>query len=147
MGDVKTRRMVPSDGAVVAKLSQELGYDVSLRDASVRIGEMETDSLAVAYVATVENEVVGWIQAHDRRLVQYPRVLEISGLAVAGSARGHGIGSALVEAVSHWGRSRGHDRLFVRSNVTRDAAHQFYESVGFTREKTSHTFVKAIEKV
>ncbi len=79
--------------------------------------------------------------------MQYPRVLEISGLAVAATARGQGVGTCLVDAVTQWGRSRGHDQLFVRSNVARDEAHQFYESVGFTRQKTSYTFAKAIERV
>lgn len=144
MGDVKIRKMTPVDGAAVTSLAQDLGYEVTLGQICERIGAIQEDNLAVAYVATADGVVVGWIQAHDRRLLQYPRVLEIGGIAVLEDLRGEGIGRRLVEAVSEWGQARGHDWLWVRSNTQRNNAHQFYESVGFGREKTSYTFSRTI---
>ena len=144
MGEIKIRTMVVADGAAVAQLSQELGYEVTVREAYERIGHMEGDPRAIAFVAIVDGQTVGWIQAHDHKLIQYRRVLEIGGLVVTAAVQGRGVGKALVEAVAHWGERRGHDEMFVRSNVTRDGAHQFYESIGFTRDKTSYTFSRSI---
>ncbi len=132
--------MGPTDGPAVTSLSQELGYAVTLREVCERIGHLADDSLAVAFVGTVDGTVAGWIEAHDRRLVQSPRVLEIGGLVVADEHRGSGVGRRLVEAVGSWGQARNQDTLYVRSNVNRDAAHEFYENLGFERHKTSYTF-------
>jgi GNAT superfamily N-acetyltransferase len=98
----------------------------------------------VAFVAVVDGEVVGWAQAHDLELLQYSRVLEVGGLVVADHARGRGVGNSLIDAVADWGRRRGHRELLVRSNVTREEAHDFYGALGFDRIKTSHTYSKAI---
>lgn len=144
MDDVKIRSMGAADGPAVVSLTGELGYEVTIRDVCERIGAIENDKQAVAYVATVDGTVVGWIQAHDRRLLQYPRVLEIGGIAISGEYRGEGIGRRLIEAVSAWGRARGHSWLFVRSGAQRTGTHHFYESVGFEREKTSYTYSRPI---
>jgi GNAT superfamily N-acetyltransferase len=144
MADLRIRKLVPADGAAVAALSQTLGYAVTPREVCERIGAIEDDALAVAYVAVVDGTVAGWIQAHDRRLLQYPRVLEIGGIVVSAEFHGEGVGRHLVEAVGEWGRARGHDQLWVRSNAQRTSAHQFYESIGFEREKTSYTFSRRI---
>ncbi len=140
MKDLRVRRMVAADAAAVAALSQKLGYEASFREVCGRIGDLETNSLAVAYVAVVDGVVAGWIQAHDRRLLQYPRVLEIGGVVIAEDLMGEGVGRQLVEAVCTWGRARGHDRLWARSNIQRSGAHDFYESIGFVREKNSYAF-------
>lgn len=144
MRDITIRKMAPADGGAVAALSQGLGYQVTLRQVGERIRSIKGDGQAVALVAVADGVVIGWIQAHDRRLLQYPRVLEIGGLVVSEELRGEGIGRRLVEAVSEWGRACGHDQLWVRSNTRRTNAHQFYESVGFGREKTSYTFSRPI---
>lgn len=144
MGDVKIRGMGAGHGPAVASLTCELGYEVSLRDVCERIGSIDNDNQAVAYVATIDGTVVGWIQAHDRRLLQYPRVLEIGGIAISEEHRAEGIGRRLMESVAAWGRARGHSWLFARSGAQRTGTHEFYESVGFEREKTSYTYSRSI---
>lgn len=140
MTQVKIRKMGVMDGPAVTELSQDLGYEVSLREVCERIGHLADDTFAVAFVGTVDGIVAGWIEAHDRRLVQSPRVLEIGGLVVAEEHRGSGVGRLLVESVGAWGRARNQDTLYVRSNVIRELAHEFYEKIGFERHKTSYTF-------
>lgn len=145
MSTVSIRRMVVADGAAVTSLSQDLGYEVTRAQVYERIGSFDNDPLAVAYVALIDGAVVGWIQAHDRRLIQYPRVLEIGGIAVSAKHREKGIGRKLIEEVVNWGRVRGHALVWVRSGAQRLETHQFYEAVGFAREKTSYTFSLSIE--
>ena len=144
MSDIQVRPLMPSDAPRVAELARELGYDVTPNDASLRIAGLEARS-ECAYVAVSDGTVVAWIHAVDRRLLQEPAVLEIGGLVVAEPSRGIGIGQRLVEAVNRWGRRRGHNRLLVRSNLTRLDAHGFYEGLGFANDKTTHTFSRSID--
>jgi GNAT superfamily N-acetyltransferase len=44
-----------------------------------------------------------------------------------------------------WARARGCPSLTVRSNVVREHAHPFYESLGFARIKTQHVYGKTLE--
>ena len=144
MGDIEIRPLFPSDAPRIAELARGLGYAVSTNEATARIAAL-TARQECAFVGVVQGEVVGWIHATDRRLLQYPRVLEIGGLVVAEASRGIGVGQQLIAAVTRWGRQRGHDRLLVRANVSRSDAHEFYEQLGFERDKTSHTFLRALD--
>ncbi len=136
------RRARSSDVEAIAGLATQLGYAVSPAQVG-RWLAAGTDGRA-AFVAEADGAVVGWAQGHDLDLLQYPRVLEVGGLVVADGARGRGVGKALLDALTDWGRRRGLDEIRVRSNVIRDGAHAFYESLGFERVKTSYTFARAI---
>jgi GNAT superfamily N-acetyltransferase len=98
----------------------------------------------VALVADAAGRIVGWIHALDRVLLQWKRVLEIGGLVIDQDRRGEGIGAGLVDAVAEWAQLHGHTTLFVRSNVVREGAHDFYPALGFAHWKTSHTYVKEL---
>jgi GNAT superfamily N-acetyltransferase len=143
MLDTVVRPMTFDDAAAVAGLANQLGYEISAGTVGDWVaGASES---RVALVAEIEGGVVGWIEAHDRELLQHPRVVEIGGLVVEQGMRGRGIGESLVAAIRTWGLGRGHTEIMVRSNITRDGAHQFYEGLGFRRAKTSHTFSLEIE--
>lgn len=144
MSEFQIRQLFVSDAPQVSELARELGYDVSANDASLRIAGLAARR-ECAFAGVRDGSVVGWIHAADRRLLQEPPVLEIGGLVVAEGSRGMGVGQRLVDAVNRWGKQRGHDKLFVRSNVTRSDAHGFYEELGFSRDKTSHTFSRSID--
>ncbi len=139
------RMMTASDAAAVASLTQQLGYQVSALEIAERLGMVHEDERSVAFVAEADGEVVGWIQALNRVLLQWKRVLEIGGLVIDQDRRGERIGAQLVEAVSQWARQNGHTTLFVRSNVVREGAHDFYPALGFSHWKTSHTYVMELE--
>jgi len=67
---------------------------------------------------------------------------ELMGLVVDGTARRRGTGRTLVDAAEQWAKSRGLTALTVRSNVTRELSHPFYEALGYVREKTQHLYRK-----
>lgn len=138
MDEITIRPALVEDAAALSALSHQLGYGRSAE----AIGQWIAgggDS-RVALVAENAGEVVGWLEAHELELLQYPRFLEIGGMVVAEGLRGMGVGSRLIEEVIDWGRRRGHTEIRVRSNVVRDGAHAFYEGLGFVRRKTSYTF-------
>ena len=136
---VEIRTMSVGEADAVAVLAHQLGYEAS--PGAVREWLANMDHRRIALVAIADGELVGWIQAHDRDLLQYPRVMEIGGLIVDTEIRRGGVGKQLVDAAIEWGRDRGHTEVFVRSNAVRSDAHAFYEGLGFSRWKTSHTFV------
>jgi GNAT superfamily N-acetyltransferase len=142
MSELTVRRARGADVEVMAELATQLGYDI----APAHIGRWLAAGAEgrVAFVAAFGGDVVGWAQAHNMELLQYPRVLEVGGLVVADRVRGRGAGKLLIDAIADWGRRHGHTEIQVRSNVTRADAHEFYEALGFESVKTSHTFSKAI---
>ncbi len=60
---------------------------------------------------------------------------EITGLVVSELARRKGLAKRLVQAAMDWANARSMKCLVVRSNILRDASHQFYPSVGFKLKK------------
>ena len=48
-------------------------------------------------------------------------------MVVDETVRGSGIGRCLMERAEEWTRERGYNTVQLRSNVTRAAAHAFYE--------------------
>jgi ribosomal protein S18 acetylase RimI-like enzyme len=69
---------------------------------------------------------------------------EILGLVVAEGRRSAGVGRELVDAAERWAVAAGCRAMRVRSRVTRERAHAFYERHGFRRIKTQHAFEKAL---
>jgi GNAT superfamily N-acetyltransferase len=92
----------------------------------------------------VGSEVIGWIHAAENEPLETGRRCEIMGLVIDPRHRKHGVGRLLVLAVEQWAGKRGLDQVTVRSNVTRQESHPFYERLGYTRVKTQHTYRKAV---
>jgi GNAT superfamily N-acetyltransferase len=142
VADIEIRSAVVEDAPVLSDLCRQLGYERSPAAIERWItGAGEPD---VAFVAVVDGQVAGWVQAHDVELLVYPRFLEIGGLVVADHVRRSGIGRALMGAAVAWGRQSGHTEVRLRSNVVRHDAHAFYKSLGFESNKTSYTFTMDI---
>jgi predicted N-acetyltransferase YhbS len=137
--------MTTSDAPAVAGLTRQLGYEATSAEVAGRYEMLAASAGSIALVAEKDGRLVGWITALDRVLLQEKRVLEIGGLVVDTNRRGEGIGARLVEAIAQWARRNGHTTLFVRSNVKRGGAHDFYPALGFAHQKTSHTYVMELE--
>jgi len=139
------RRATLSDAAAIAALSGELGYPASAQEMSVRLAVLLPQAAQfVAVAATPAGDVVAWIAAERRLLLEYGEKAEIVGLVVGAAARRTGVGKALVRAVEQWAREQGLAIVSVRSNAARVESHPFYERLGFVRIKTQHSYEKSL---
>jgi ribosomal protein S18 acetylase RimI-like enzyme len=108
-------------------------YARTLSDAASRFRDAE---LLVA-VDSASGEVLGSVTvvlpATPYAEISQPGELEFRMLSVASSARGRGVGEALVRTVIDRARAAGIGQVVLSSSEKMLAAHRLYERIGFTR--------------
>ena len=143
VGRPEIHRAQTSDAVEVARLSGELGYPMSLDQMRARLGRLLVDDRHFIAVARDGGErLLGWMHVEHRASLESGDRAELMGLVVDVGVRRLGTGRALVDAAERWAQSRGLDALIVRSNVTRELSHPFYEALGYVRDKTQHVYRK-----
>jgi GNAT superfamily N-acetyltransferase len=97
------------------------------------LAEIDSDPRTALYVATRGDEaVVGTFQA--TLLVHLmARVMQLEAVHVHSSARGQGVGTAMMRWALADARAKGCARAQLTSQKRRVDAHRFYERLGFTR--------------
>ena len=134
-----------SDAEEMARLSIEFGYSTTIAHTTWSLAALlESPRHFVAVVPGPSGALLGWLVAERRLLLETGEFVEITGLVVTPLARRLGVGTALVVAAERWALDQGFGTIRVRSNVTRPESHPFYESIGFTRKKTQHTYEKPL---
>jgi len=141
---VHIRPMTAADAEAAAALSGELGYPADAASVRARFAALDGRPEHGLLVAEDAGAVVGWIHVHDDWTLESGRMAELLGLVVSGARRGAGVGRALVAEAERWAVARGCARLRVRSNVTRERTHGFYDKLGYRRAKSQHVFDKLL---
>jgi GNAT superfamily N-acetyltransferase len=143
--DLKVRHAVSADVAAIASLSAELGYPASEGTIALRLAEILAASATDALLVAVDADaVVGWIHVAIVRSIENDLFGEIRGLVVTKNRRGRGIGGTLVKAAEGWVRQQALPRIRVRTNVTRERTHLFYERMGYVTTKSQKVFDKRL---
>ena len=142
---MRIRPMTAADASVVADLTTQLGYPTSPTETTERISVLlaRPDDHA-ALVAEEDGRAVGWVHVAIYTSLESGRVATIGGLVVDEGHRSGGIGAELLAAAEEWARESGAAKMVVRSRVTREQAHRFYEREGYAILKTSHVFEKRL---
>lgn len=135
-----------TDAAAIARLAGELGYPVEPKRMAARLAQMAqaTEQPAVVLVAERDGAVVGWVHVVVPADLVLDATADIWGLVVAQSARGGGIGRALMTAAEAWAAARGCHEVRLRSGAHRTEAHAFYERLGYRMTKTQLTFARSL---
>lgn len=142
---VAIRRATLGDVDRLAELCGQLGYPLSAEQLQPCLGELGHEERNDVYVAVGNGgRVLGWVQVYVRQLLMVERHAEMGGLVVDEDCRGLGIGRLLVDWAESWARDHGCRSLYLRSNVQRDAAHRFYEHVGYKLVKTQRAYWKSV---
>jgi GNAT superfamily N-acetyltransferase len=131
------------DYSRMADLAGQLGYASTGELIGTRLAEIERLPEYATFVAELPGgEIAGWVGVFVYRTVAADARGEISGLVVDESARSLGIGRRLLERAEEWARQKGCSAVGLRSNVTRERAHSFYERCGYRVNKTQKSFRK-----
>jgi GNAT superfamily N-acetyltransferase len=124
------------DAQAIAELGAQLGYPSTRQQIATRLAGVEAERSSRVLVAEDgEGRVVGWLHVAARTQLTEECCAEILGLVVDESARGSGIGAALIRAAEEWARSEGCVRIRVRCRDVRERAHRFYVRAGYARNK------------
>jgi GNAT superfamily N-acetyltransferase len=134
--------MAAADAERAAALASELGYaGATAALIADRLAKVMDRPDHAVWVCDEGGDLLGLLHAQQMdRIISEPYA-EILHLVVSQRARRGGVGRALVARAHDWARERGCARLRVRSNVVRDAAHDFYLALGFERLKTQHVYL------
>lgn len=137
MTDIIVRRAEPADFPQVSKLLAELGrpqVTAAAAEAARAVYERHVgrDSTA-SLVAERGGYLLGFLSLEFREHLNYVRPQAwIPDLIVTESARGLGVGRALLARGFELAQGYGCDRVRLESGYARTVAHQVYEAVGMT---------------
>lgn len=132
-----------SDAAELAALMCELGYETNHTEMETRLKPIFSNPAYKTFVAIMEGCVRGMIGT-----VTYPSYEHndsggrILALVTSSAARRGGIGRALIATAEKDFAQRGIRRIALNTQLTREDAHKFYESLGY--ERNGWRFVKQL---
>ena len=131
------------DAAQLAALMCELGYETDHTEMEARLKSILSNAAYKTFVAIMDGYVCGMIGT-----VTYPSYEHndpggrILALVTLNAARRRGIGRALIAAAEKDFVQRGIKRVALNTQLTREDAHKFYESLGY--ERNGWRFVKRL---
>jgi len=134
------RAIAEKDAQGVATLSTQLGYESNIEQTLARIKQINNSHENAAFVAIIENKIVGWIHVFYTLRIETDPFVEIGGLIVDETYRNLKIGRQLIESVNAWAKKHQVKKLKVRCNTKRTESHQFYERIGFKENKRQVAF-------
>jgi len=145
MTPVTIRAARASDAGEIAQLTTQLGYDLTEADAADRLSRVLLRDDQQFFVADVDGRAVGWVHVVFAEYVDAEAFVVIGGLVVDRNHRRLGIGRALMDRAEVWAKERGCAVVRLTSSATRNAAHRFYEDLGYTNIKTQYSFIKPLD--
>ena len=134
-----------ADAPEIARLTSQLGYEVSIADVTERMTRILSRPGDLLVVAEDDGHVVGWAHGAIWDHIETGAFVRIGGLVVDDTHRRQGIGRALMAHVEDWARRQGSPVVRLWSSAARTASHEFYERLGYRNIKTQHSFVKVLE--
>jgi len=141
--DVTIRHAQPGDAAVLAQLMCELGYETKRTEMETRLKTILCNPAYKTFVAIMDGCICGMIGTLTCPSYEHNdpsgRILVLVTLS---AARRRGIGRALITTAEKDFAQRGIRRIALDTRLTREDAHNFYESLGY--ERNGWRFVKQL---
>lgn len=133
-----------ADASALASLMEQLGYPTGALEMEARLTGILPHSDYHTLVAELDSHIVGMIGVHLGHYYEKNGVYgQIVALVVEQEHQGQHIGSSLVVEGERWLKTRGVQTVIVNSGTYRQAAHRFYEHLGY--QATGVRFVKTFE--
>ena len=138
--ELSIRQAALEDSRSIAALSGQLGYETDYKTMQDRLKTILKSNENCVYVASYNDELIGWIHGFYALRVETDPFVEIGGLVVDENFRNKGVGKKLIEFVFDWTKTKNCSEIRVRSNTIRVESHKFYEKLGFDLNKTQKIF-------
>jgi GNAT superfamily N-acetyltransferase len=141
--DLIIRYAQPGDAAALAQLMCELGYETTKSEMQMRLQRIATDERYRTFVAVRDGNACGMIGT-----LTYPSIEHndpsgrLVALVILRTMRRRGIGRALLATAEKDFAQRGIRRIALNTQLAREDAHKFYESLGY--ERNGWRFVKQL---
>jgi ribosomal protein S18 acetylase RimI-like enzyme len=103
--------------------AESVADEIDHEDALLRHNELES---RMFFVATVEDDVVGWVHLYAPELEKLSHTAELT-VGVLEEYRGHGVGSHLLSRGLEWAGSNGYEKVYQSVPSTNDEAIAFLE--------------------
>jgi ribosomal protein S18 acetylase RimI-like enzyme len=129
-GIVGVVETVANEGDYV--VAKRLAADVEREEVLFRQNERAG---RVFFVATVDDEVVGWLHVEATEAPMMDHTAELT-IGVLDAYRGHDLGSTLMERGLEWARDDGRRKVYQSVPATNERAIAFLEAAGWTVEST-----------
>ena len=121
-GIVSAIRRVAEQGRYI--VAESVADEVDHQDVLLRHNELES---RMFFVATVNDEVVGWVHIHAPELEKLSHTAELT-VGVIVEYRCHGIGSHLLRRGLEWARAQGYEKVYQSLPSTNERAIEFLET-------------------
>jgi L-amino acid N-acyltransferase YncA len=135
-GLVGVIRQAIGDGAYVD--AETVADIVDHEEVLLRHNELES---RVFFVATVDNEVVGWVSLNANETEKLDHTAELT-VGVLEEYRGHGIGNELLDRGVEWAAESGIEKLYNSIPATNDDAIDFLSGRGWETEAVRESHYK-----
>ncbi|MDO4501482.1 MAG: GNAT family N-acetyltransferase [Erysipelotrichaceae bacterium] len=130
------------DAKSIAKISSEsLGYPCDEKLVERRLSNLYKQKV---FVVEEDEEIVGFVQAELYQLLYQENSINVLGLAIHKDFQIRGYGKALMLRVEEWAKEMSCSKVRLNSEISRLAAHCFYESLGYKNTKSQKRFEKKI---
>ena len=141
--DFTIRAAEMTDAAALAQLICELGYETSTAEMQQRLQSILSDARFRTFIAEVDDQICGMIGTLICPSYEHNdpggRILA---LAILSAMRRRGLGRALIATAEKDFAQRGIKRIALNTQLAREDAHKFYESLGY--ERNGWRFVKQL---
>ncbi|HKR09054.1 MAG TPA: GNAT family N-acetyltransferase [Gemmatimonadaceae bacterium] len=129
MSALTIRPAVAADAPTLARMLDQLGYPTEASEIPKRLERMAERPGTTVFVAEQRGAPVGVVTVHlFPSLHTSEPVAWLTALVVEETARGAGVGSALVQRAEEWAARHGASRLALTSALRRTEAHEFYKT-------------------
>ncbi len=118
------------DADALSSLFTELGHPTTASAIPERLRALFAEGGHALLATSETGEPLGVITLARYMTLHHGPVAYITALVTTASARGTGVGKALVRASWEWARGAGCARLAVTSHEHRADAHAFYQALG-----------------
>jgi GNAT superfamily N-acetyltransferase len=129
---IEIRPCTSDDAFAVSTLLGEMGYTVSIRQATEHVAELSKTGADPVFLAVAEGQILGLLALHLCRMLQYASpIVRVTALVVDRRARRRGVGKLLMERAEQIGSAAGCEFVELTSAMDREEAHAFYRSIGY----------------